>query len=300
MVHDATPDISLTFDRAAIQAILDQTSLPLIAEETPHSLQEALNQIAGEHYWNELKPANHSHSSGAFTFDSVANVSVTPSRLRDRLIAIQKSANRVCAGTSRKSVREKLEELLERLARDKDGSPLKHSGTELSGYGGSERGAIWLCLVRAVITMGVPPRSWKSTISERPWHSQKLEGTIQALARGIASEIEDQQNAIATARTIGGWARWCIPNVEKLTASDKSRHRGNTPLDMTLLELGALYARAFDAKPSFYVGRPERTANTTEPWERFLRATLKRILQPTTVPTFDALAARWHRLEKQQ
>ncbi|MFT5488012.1 MAG: hypothetical protein ACI9JL_004241 [Paracoccaceae bacterium] len=300
MAHDATPDTSLIFDKAAIQVILDRTSLPLVGKETPYSLQEALNQIAGEHYWNELKPAEHSHTSGAFTFDSVANASVTPSRLRDRLVAVQKSATRVYAGTSRKPVREKLEELLERLGRDKDGSPLKHSGTELPGHGNSERGAIWLCLVRAVLTMEVPPWSWKSTIGARPWYSQKLEGVIQELARGIASEIEDQQNAIAAARTIEGWARWCIKNVERLTAADNDRRRGNTPLGTTLLELGALYARAFDATPSFYIGRPERTANTTEPWEQFLHATLERILQPRPVPTFDALAARWHRLEKQQ
>jgi hypothetical protein len=300
MERDATPDTSLTFDRIAIHVILDETALPLVEGETPYSLQKALNQIAGEHYWNELRPAEHSGASSAFTFDSVANASVTPSRLRNRLKAIQKSAERVYAGTSRKSVREKLEELLERLGYDENGSPLKRNGTELPEHGGSERRSIWLCLVRAVITMEAPPRRWKSTIGARTWYSQKLEGTLQELARGIVADAEDQKNANAAARAIGGWTKWCIPNIENLIASDKARHRGNTALDTTLLELGALYARAFNAKPSFYIGRPERTANTTEPWERFLLATLKRILRPKPVPTFETLAARWQRIETQR
>ena len=270
MSHEANFDAPMVFDEDAIKVILEETGLPLVAAATTQSLLQNLEEIAREHYWNELSRHEHSENSGDFTFESVADASVTPSRLRDRLILIKNSAERVFAGTSRRPFSEKLKELLKRLGLDKDGKPLKNRGTKLPGHSGSERAAIWLCLVRAVTATEKPPNGYRRENSDRPWSSQKLGGTIQTLSRCIRSTDDDQKNANAAARAIEQWARWCIPNVEQLVASDKVRHRNNTPLDATLSELAKVYTWAVGKTPSFHLHYSDMIVSDPDPWEGFL------------------------------
>ena len=141
---DDAPAPKPVFNNAAVTEILEETGLSLAKGMTTGEFQEALEEVACEHYWNEFtQPAPVSQNS-YISFDALAGPSVTPSRLKSRLVGIERSAKRVFKGTSRRPFVEKVEELLNRLGRHRNGRPLKFSGTETPGHGGSERSAVWL------------------------------------------------------------------------------------------------------------------------------------------------------------
>jgi len=226
----------------------------------------------------------------------VADPSVTPSRLRKRLCQIMRSSKRVFAGTSRRPQTEKAIELLERLGRDVHGLALKHSGTETEGHGGSERSAVWLCLIRAIHATEAPPRGFRSNPKARPWASQRLERTIQTLADFAQLPQPDQQSAEDAARALHCWAAWSLQHVKELLATTMARYKGQLGLNTTLQALATVYEQAFDRSPSLYRSARGGTTPQLNPWERFLQATLERILGPAALPSPSELESRWHRL----
>jgi hypothetical protein len=290
------PEAKPVFDEPAVKTVLAETGLPLAPGTTVEELRENLEDIARQHYWNELTPPASDRKSDFISFDAVADASVTPSRLRNRLIAIEQSSKRVYAGTSRRPLAEKLAELLERLGRNKNGSPLKHSGTEAIGRGGSERSAVWLCLVPAIKATESPPKGYRPGTDGRPWPSQRLESAIQALVRFIQSPDKGRKDADAAARAIHGWVQRSIPMVEQLVTSNKARHHGNVALDITLSNLDTVYRQAFGKRPSLYRSSAKGSVPEPNAWERFLLAALERILPPENLPSITALGARWRRL----
>ena len=290
------PETKPVFDESAIKAVLAETGLPLAPGMTIREFWESLENCACQHYWNELIPPDSDRRSDFISFNAVADASVTPSRLRYRLNAIEQSSKRVFAGTPRRPLAEKLEELLERLGRNKSGFPLKHSGTEAIGHGGSERSAVWLCLVRAITASESPPKGYRPRTDGRPWPSQRLESAIQALVRFIQFPDKGREDADAAARAIHGWVQRSIPMVERLVTSNKARHHGNVALDITISNLDTLYRAAFGKGPSLYRSSAKGSAPKLNAWERFLLAVLERILPPEDLPSITALGARWRRL----
>ena len=290
------PETRPVFDEPAVKAVFAETGLPLVPGRTIQELWESLEDIARQHYWNEFNPPDPGGESDVIRFDAIADASVTPSRLRYRLNAIEQSSKRVFAGRSRRPLAEKLEELLERLGRNKNGFPLKHSGTEAIGHGGSERSAVWLCLVRAITATESPPKGYRPGTDGRPWPSQRLESAIQALVRFIQSPDKGRKDADAAARAIHGWVQRSIPMVERLVTSNMARHHGNVALDNTLSNLGTVYRKAFGKRPSLYRSSAKGSAPKPNAWENFLLAVLERILPPEDLPSIRALGARWRRL----
>ena len=290
------PEAKPVFDEPAVKTVLAETGLPLAPGTTVEELRESLEDIARQHYWNEFNPPDPGGESDVIRFDAIADASVTPSRLRYRLIAIERSSKRVFAGTSRRPLAEKLEELLERLGRKKNGFPLKHSGSEAIGRGGSERSAVWLCLVRAITATESPPKGYRPGTDGRPWPSQRLESAIQALVRFIQSPDKGRKDADAAARAIHGWVQRSIPMVERLVTSNKARHHGNVALDITISNLGTVYREAFGKRPSLYRYSAKGSAPKPNAWERFLLAVLERVLPQEDLPSITALGARWRRL----
>ena len=207
---DDAPAPKPVFNNAAVTEILEETGLSLAKGMTTGEFQEALEEVACEHYWNEFtQPAPVSQNS-YISFDALAGPSVTPSRLKSRLVGIERSAKRVFKGTSRRPFVEKVEELLNRLGRHRNGRPLKFSGTETPGHGGSERSAVWLCLIRAIYVNEAPPQRYRPKPQDRPWASQKLEDTIQTLVGFARSPDLGRKVTEDAARVLHGWARWGI------------------------------------------------------------------------------------------
>ena len=296
MSFEDFPEAKPVFDEPAVKTVLAGTGLPLAPGTTVEELRESLEDIARQHYWNEFNPPDPGGESDVIRFDAIADASVTPSRLRYRLNAIEQSSKRVFAGRSRRPLAEKLEELLERLGRNKSGSPLKHSGTEEIGRGGSERSAVWLCLVRAITATEPPPKGYRPGTDGRPWPSQRLESAIQALIRFIQSPDKGRKDADAAARAIHGWVQRSIPLVERLVTSNMARHHGNVALDNTLSNLDTVYRKAFGKRPSLYRSSAKGSAPKPNAGEQFLLAVLERILPPEELPSIKALGARWRRL----
>lgn len=292
---DDIPDPKLILDAPTVAAILEETGLPLAQGRTLHYLQESLEGVALEHYWHEFTPPE-SNREDVISFDALADSSVTPSRLRNRLVAIERSSKRVFSGTSRRPLVDKIVELLNRLGRNRKGLALKYSGTETPGHGGSERSAVWLCLVRAINANETPPQGYRSNTQDRPWASQRLEGAIQALVGFVQFPDQGRKDADEAARAIHGWVRWSIPLVEKLLASNMVRHKGKVALDITLANLARIYQDAFKKKPSLYKSAVKSGASSSNSWGLFLHAVLKRILSPDNLPSTTALQARWRRL----
>ena len=290
------PETKPVFDEPAVKTVLAETGLPLAPGTTVEELRESLEDIARQHYWNEFNPPDPGGEGGVIRFDAIADASVTPSRLRYRLNAIEQSSKRVFAGTPWRPLAEKLEELLERLGRNKSGFPLKHSGTEAIGHGGSERSAVWLCLIRAITATESPPKGYRPRTDGRPWPSQRLESAIQALVRFIQFPDKGREDADAAARAIHGWVRRSIPMVGPLVTSNMARHHGNVALDITLSKLGTVYRKAFGRRPSLYRSSAKGSAPKPNAWERFLLAVLERVLPPEDLPSIRALGARWRRL----
>ena len=296
MSFEDFPEAKPVFDEPAVKTVLAKTALPLAPGTTVEELRESLEDIARQHYWNEINPPDPGGEGGVIRFDAIADASVTPSRLRYRLNAIEQSSKRVFAGTPRRPLAEKLEELLERLGRNKSGFPLKHSGTEAIGHGGSERSAVWLCLVRAITASDSPPQGYRPGTDGRPWPSQRLESAIQALVRFIQSPDKGREDADAAARAIHGWAQRSIPMVERLVTSNMARHQGNDALDITLSNLDTVYREAFGKRPSLYRSSAKGSVPKPNAWENFLLAVLERVRPPEDLPSITALGARWRRL----
>lgn len=292
---DDIPDQKLIFDAPTVAAILEETGLPLAKGKTPHYLQLSLEDVALEYYWHEFTPPKPNREED-ISFDTLADSSVTPSRLRNRLVAIERSSKRVFSGTSRRPLVDKIVELLNRLGRNRKGLALKYSGTEMPGHGGSERSAVRLCLVRAINANEAPPQGYRSNTQDRPWASQRLEGAIQALIGFVQFPDQGRKDADEAARAIHGWVKWSIPLVEKLLASNMLRHKGRVALDITLANLARIYQDAFKKKPSLYKSAPKSGASSSNSWSLFMRAVLKRILSPEDIPPTTALQARWRRL----
>jgi hypothetical protein len=290
------PEAKPVFDEPAVKAVFAKTGLPLAPGTTVEELRESLEDIARQHYWNEFHPPDQNGESEVIRLDAIAEASVAPSRLRNRLIAIEQSSKRVFAGRSRRPLAEKIAELLERLGRHKNGSPMTHSGTEAAGHGGSERSAVWLCLVRAITATESPPKDYRPGIDRRPWPAQRLESAIQALVRFIQSPDKGRKDADAAARAIHGWVQRSIPMVGRLVTSNKARHHGNVALDITLSNLDTLYREAFGKVPSLYRSSTKGSAPKPNAWQRFLLAVLERVLPPDDLPSITALDERWRRL----
>jgi hypothetical protein len=183
---DDTPGRTRIFDAPSVTAILQETGLPLAEGMKIKDLQERLEDVAREYYWQEFSPPK-SDRQDIIGFDAFANSSVTPSQLRNRLVSIERSSKRVFSGTSRRPLDEKIVQLLERLGCDRRGVALKYSGTEIPGHGGSERSAVWLCLDLALNATETPPQGYRSDLQDRPWSSQRLEAAIQALVGFVQS-----------------------------------------------------------------------------------------------------------------
>ena len=173
---------------------------------------------------------------------------------------------------------------------------MTHSGTEAKGLEGSERSAVWLCLVRAITATESPPKGYRLGTDGRPWPSQRLESAIQALVRFIQSPDKGRKDADAAARAIHGWVQRSIPIVERLVTSNKARHRGNVALDITISNLDTVYRKAFGKGPSLYRSSAKGFEPKPNAWERFLLAVLERVLPPEDLPSITALGARWRRL----
>lgn len=163
-------------------------------------------------------------------------------------------------------------------------------------HGGSERSAVWLCLVRAIKVTERPPKGYRPGADGRPWPSQRLESAIQALVRFIQSPAKGRKDADAAARAIHGWVRRSIPMIERLVASNMVRHHGNVALDITLSNLDTVYREAFGKRPSLYRSSAKGSAPKPNTWGRFLLAVLERVLPPEDLPSITALGARWRRL----
>lgn len=287
---------SPTFDEAAVETVLKETGLPLAEATTPRLLQDGLNEIALEYYWEEANPPDSGLVDTLFTFSALADSSVTPSRLKNRLVGIDRAAKRVFAGTSRRPLDEKVTELLERLGYDSKGKRLKYSGTEVCGHGGSERSAVWLCLIGAIQTTERPGKGYRSRLNERPWASLRLRETIDALSAGIQSSDYGKDDTCAAARSIHAWAEWSLPRIKSLLNPHHARHRGEVALDITLLKLGALYISVFDKRPSLSRRVMKDAGSIPNSWENFLQAVLPYIFSPDSPPEPSALQARWRRL----
>jgi hypothetical protein len=294
------PEAQPAFGETAVKEIIAATGLSLAPGWSIRELENRLEDIAWQHYWNEFTPPDRDGKSDVIELGAIADVSVTPSRLKNRLVSIEQSSQRIFAGSSRRPMAEKIEELLRRLGRNKNGSPLKQSGTEASGHGGSERSAIWLCLVRAIAATESPPKDYKPNTNGRPWPSQRLEETLQGLVRCIQSPDQDQKDAVPAARMIHIWIQWSIPLIQQLITSDKARHLGNAPLVLTLSNLDTLYREAFGKRPSLYRSSVKGSAPKPNSWELFLQAVLGGILPPEDLPSITALDERWRRLTYQK
>ncbi len=117
------PEAKPVFDEPAVKAVFAKTGLPLAPGTTVEELRESLEDIARQHYWNEFHPPDPKGESEVIRLDAIADTSVAPSRLRNRLIAIEQSSKRVFAGRSRRPLAEKIAELLKRLGRHKTDPP---------------------------------------------------------------------------------------------------------------------------------------------------------------------------------
>lgn len=284
------------FDTPTIEAILTEADLSLAEGSNIPHLQESLEKIAVEHYWQQSFPPHRERQSGGISFDALADPSVTPSRLKKRLEQITGSSNRVFAGKANRPLAEKIEQLLNHLGRARDGGRLKYSGTEAPGHSGSERAAVWLCLVRAVNVYERPPLGYRSgDLLDRPWASQQFESAIQTLVACIRDPERGREAALEAARAIHRWAGWSVPRVDRLMAPDKKRHKGEFALAGTIRALALVYASAFGEKPSAYKPFTGGAAPRTNPWILFLRAVLGRILGADECPSNSALEARWRR-----
>ena len=286
------------FDDAAVRDILAKTGLHMVSGMTAEDLGARLEDLARQHYWHEFTPPGSNQGGELISFDAVADASVTPSRLRDRLMGIERSSKRVFSGTSRRPHTEKVEELLGRLGRRKNGKPVAHSGNELDGHSGSERNAVWLSLVRAVRAHQSYPQGYRANPNGRPRQSELLEDAIQALVRCLRSPIEGKRDAVSAARDIHRWVKWCLPLIEEQINPTKSRHVANPALNQTIRCLDDLYKTAFGRNPSLYRSRAKGAGPEPNAWERFLNAALERILSPEEVPPLSALGARWQRLTR--
>jgi hypothetical protein len=286
----------LIFDEQAVKSVLDAASLSLAEPSASAEFQSRLNHIAAEYYWNEFSAPSRTQGDTPFEFDAVADASVTPSRLNNRLIGIRRGAKRVQAVKSRHPLSARVTELLDRLGYDKEGEPKRYSGTEETGHGGSERSAVWLCLVRAVMSLERPKQGYRPTSGERPWASQRLRAAIDSLAAFLHSPEENHTAALEAASDFHSWAEWSTAKLEPLITSDPARHMGHVALDATILELAALYRKTFDKKPSLSHRIAPGGVVTPNVWQLFLQAVLERVLAPERAPSLSALKERWRRL----
>ena len=264
--NDRDPS-GLVFDEQAVRSVLDAASLSLAEPSASADFQSRLNDIAAEYYWNELSPPSRTQGDTPFEFDAVADASVTPSRLKNRLIAIKRAAKRVQAAKSRHPLSARVAELLDRLGYGKEGKPKRYSGTETTGHGGSERSAVWLCLVRAVSSLERPQQGYRPTLGERPWASQRLQAAINSLAAFLHSPEENRTAALDAASAFHSWAEWSTARLKPLITSDPARHMGHRSARRrdpracrTLPENLRQKAFAFPPHRSGRSGHPERLA----------------------------------------
>ena len=94
------PESKPVFDEPAVKAVLAETGLPWAPGTTIRELGDGLEDIARQHYWNEFHPPDADRENDVIQFDAIADASVAPSRLRNRLIAIEQSS---LPGTGRSS-----------------------------------------------------------------------------------------------------------------------------------------------------------------------------------------------------
>lgn len=277
-------------------SILTKTGLPLANGVTCKRFRDRLAQIVQEHFWTEAGAPGSQPTNNRMPFVSVADAWVTPFRLRNRLVQIEKSAVRVYAGTSRNPQSEKIIELLGRLGFDRTGRRLRHSGTEKEGYAGSESTAIRLCLVRAVMATDSPSQGYRGAPKGRPWASTELDSAIESLVRYVKNPNTGPEKPAEASRAICRWSRWAIRHVKDFISTDMNRHRGNKALDNTLMKLAAAYKKAFGKEPTLYVPfRGGQCADTNE-WDRFLQAVLAHIYHPEPPPSEEKLRRRFRHL----
>jgi hypothetical protein len=284
------PEPNRTFDEAAVVAVIKETDLPLVKGMTESKLRSSLEKVASQYCWDELVSPVTSGAHDSTGFDEIADSSVTPSRLLDRLVGIERSAKRIFAGKSRRPLAEKVAEILERLGYDGNGKAMRHSGTEGSGHGGSERSAVWHCMIAAINATEYPPKPYRPKMGARPWASQRLAGAIQLLGRFVSAPSQDREEVERTARAIHEWAQIAVKRIKKMLVQSKVRHHGNAALDGALTNLAKVYKAAFGKRPSLY-----RSGASANPWIRFAEAALTLILAPGKPPTTRAIEARWRR-----
>lgn len=287
---------SPVFNEKVVNSLLSKAGVSLPDQASIADLRNRLNEIAEEYYWEEFTPPSRTQRDTSFKFDAVADASVTPSRLNNRLIAIKRTAKRVQAAKSRCPFNVRVADLLDRLGYNSDGTPKRYSGTEKTGHGGSERSAVWLCLVRAVTALERPRQGYRPRLGKRPWASQRLQGAINSLAAFTHAPEEMRAAALDAASAVHSWAEWSTARLKSLITSDPARHNGLVALDSAILKLAAFYWEAFDRKPSLSHRTGLGGQVVPNSWELFLQAALQRILEPEPVPGLAALEARWRRL----
>lgn len=268
--------------------------LPMASEQQATRLCETLNDIANEYHWQSFAPNVPEESQ----FDRLASFPVTPSTLRIRLEQIVRSAHRLHSGRSRKPIQDKIVELLNRLGFDRNGTGLRFSGDERPGHGGSERVAVRLALTYAIIGLERPPHRYRAQRDEPAWATQQLNQAITTLVRSAAAQGKDSMSVVDVARTLERWAQHAREMVAKDIVEDHDRHRGEEPLNATLLRLADVYRDVFDKRPTTYLRRSDREHGVANAWGRFLAATLAIILGEDNVPTDEALMSRWRRVSR--
>lgn len=284
------------FDENVVSTLLNKVGLAPAGQARVVAVQQRLNEIADEYYWEELNQPSRDLNSSYSIYDSVASGFVTPSGLTKRLIRIERAAKRVQAAKSRHPLRTRIVVLLGRLGYDTQGKPKDSSGTDKTGHGGSGRSALRLCLVRAVLALEQPPKGYRPTFEIPSWASPRLRAEIDSLAAFDDGREETRAPALDAAKTIRSWAEYANERLTPLINSNPDRHRGQTALDSAILKLADLYREVSGKGPSLSQKIGHEFENIPNTWERFLHGVLEIILAPGHVPSISALHARWHRL----
>ena len=183
---DDAPAPKPVFNNAAVTEILEETGLSLAKGMTTGEFQEALEEVACEHYWNEFTQPAPASQNSYISFDA-PGPTVTPTGSRAVLRSSRSAKPSIQRNFAAASLSEKVEELLNRLGRHRNGRPLKFRGTE-TGHGGPSR-RFALCLIRAIYVDEAPPQRYRPKPQDRllgiaDW----LEDTIQTLV-GFANGL---------------------------------------------------------------------------------------------------------------
>ncbi|MEQ9190984.1 MAG: hypothetical protein RLQ25_10860 [Alphaproteobacteria bacterium] len=287
------PPNPIIFDRELVERIVRETGLSLKTSRRMHGLCKRLNETTAHYYWNDLQPNLKSEESPAIPWDAIADASVSPHQLLDRLKKIETAARQFLHGTSRRPQTEKAEILLASLGHARDGTPLKYSGTEAPGHGGSERAAIGLCLTRAIANLERPPRGYRPPLRGPSWRSKRKDAARDALVQFLSSPDRGREKARRAAQDYAKWVRWWIPKIHKALTGHQKRHTGDVALNTAIRELATVYEWAFSVRPSAYEAGPLSKSPGSVPWGQFLYAVLGAILHPDPAPDSDKLVYIW-------